>query len=204
MQWEIFAASVAQQGRPNEDSFFINRAPVFAVLADGAGASGGCARRVVGLFEKLFREGLVEAGKPEMWERWVKVLDSSLLGTAQSTFLAVAANGGNELAGACAGDSRAYVCDEEGTLRFLTDGATKAKLGSGSATLFPIRHALASGETLLLLSDGVWTALNGDMLGKTVVAARSRDFADVPTAIIEAASKTGRRDDMTVICLRAR
>lgn len=201
---EMFGASVAEKaGKVNEDAFLVSHSPAFAVLCDGAGAAGGCAKRVIGLFEKLFREGSEEAGKPETWGRWIKLLDSSLLGTTQSTFLAVAASG-DEIVGACAGDSRAYIVDRNGELRFLSEGASKQRLGSGVATAFPFKHALRPGETLLLLSDGVWTVLNGYALRMAVVVARARNFADMPTLLIERASKTGRTDDMTVVCLRTR
>ena len=102
------------------------------------------------------------------------------------------------------GDSRAYLLDCNGELRILSEGADKRRLGSGSAVAFPITHTQLAGETLLLLSDGVWTVLGGYLLRETVMAARMKNFTDVPTVIIEAAGKNGRSDDMTAVCLRVR
>jgi hypothetical protein len=84
----------------------------------------------------------------------------------------------------------------------LTDGASKFRLGSGKAEAFPIRHALIRGEMLLLLSDGAWTPLVLYPMKKVVHTAMARHFSEVPVAILEAAGKSGRADDMTALTLR--
>jgi serine/threonine protein phosphatase PrpC len=104
--------------------------------------------------------------------------------------------------GACAGDSRAYLMTRNGELRILTAEASKNRLGSGRAEAFPLRHTFASGETLLLLSDGTWTPLNPYLLKKTVVSAMGKHFSEVPLAILVVARKSGRADDMTAVVLR--
>jgi serine/threonine protein phosphatase PrpC len=106
---------------------------MFAALADGAGNSERAAKRVLRLFEKLLNESRPEQiTTAETWTRWVKLLDSSLLGAAQSTFLAIAI-AANELVGVAVGDSRAYLINREGQCRILNEGASKLRLGSGHA-----------------------------------------------------------------------
>lgn len=201
---ECFAATRPQQGRTqNEDAFLIGRGErPFAALADGAGNAERAAKRVLALFEKLLGEAtLDEITIPETWTKWVKLLDSSLLGGTQSTFVAVAF-AGKEAVGTCVGDSRAYLINREGQCRIVTDGAAKHRLGSGQAQPFPVRLTLGPGEILLLLSDGAWTPLNLYALQKVVVSAAMKHFSDVPAEILDAAGRTGRADDQTCVALR--
>src|SRR5271154_391406 len=107
---ECFAATRPQQGRAqNEDAFLIGRGErPFATLCDGAGNAERAAKRVLTLFEKLLAEATLEQiFDPATWIKSVKLLDSSLLGGSQSTFVGVAVVKGS-VVGACAGDSRAY------------------------------------------------------------------------------------------------
>ncbi len=204
MRVEIFAATRPQQGRAqNEDAFLIGRGErPFVALCDGAGNAERAAKRVLALFERLFAESTAEQVlDPAVWSKWVKLLDSSLLGGAQSTFVAVAI-AGSEAVGACAGDSRAYLINREGQCRILTDGIPKQRLGSGQAQAFPIRVKIGSGDFLLLLSDGAWTPLTTYTLQRTVVSAAAGHFSDVPGAILDAAGPAGRADDMTAVALR--
>jgi serine/threonine protein phosphatase PrpC len=204
MKIECYAASRPQQGRTaNEDAFLIGReTPSFAGLCDGAGNAQQAAKRVLALFEKLFREAsLQEVLAPDCWQRWVKLLDSSLLGGTQSTFLAVAVLDGNAV-GTCVGDSRAYTLHRDGECRIVTEAAAKFRLGSGKAESFFVRQPLAPGDMLLMLSDGAWTPLSPYLLRKAVLAALPKGFAEVPSAILDAAGRTGRLDDMTAIAMR--
>jgi hypothetical protein len=201
---ESYGASRPQQGRTqNEDAFLIGRGErLFAALADGAGNAERAAKRVLTLFEKLLNEATPEQIKEAgTWAKWVKLLDSSLLGGAQSTFLAVAIVG-NEAVGACDGDSRAYLVNRDGQCRIVTEGASKQRLGSGAALPLPIRLTLAAGDILLLLSDGAWTPLNLYTLQKVVVSAALKHFSEMPGAILDAAGRTGRADDQTYVALR--
>jgi serine/threonine protein phosphatase PrpC len=201
---ECFAATCPQQGRTlNEDAFLIGRGErTFAALCDGADNAEQAARRVLRLFERLFNEStpeqMAEAGT---WTRWVKLLDSSLLGGAQSTFLVVAF-AANEAVGVAVGDSRAYLINREGQCRIVNQGPSKHLLGSGQAHPFLIRLTLSAGDIVLLLSGGAWTPLNLDLLQKTVVSAALKHFSEVPAAILEATGPTGRADDMTAVALR--
>jgi serine/threonine protein phosphatase PrpC len=201
---EIYGATRAQQGKTqNEDAFLIGREHgCYAVLCDGAGNAERAAKRALRQFEALLKDaGIEQARTPENWTKWVRLLDSSLAGGAQSTFVAVAFFGA-EYFGACAGDSRAYLFTRDGDLRILTDSASKQRLGSGSAQAFPIQGSLASGDILLLLSDGAWTPLGLFPLKKAIVSAAGKHFSEVPQAILDAAGRGGRADDMTAVAAR--
>jgi serine/threonine protein phosphatase PrpC len=201
---ECFAASRTQQGRSqNEDAFLAKMGDrPFAVLADGSGNAERAAKRVIATFEKLLIAATPEQiADTETWNKWVKLLDSSLLGAAQSTFVA-ATFFSNEVIGTCAGDSRAYLLNRDGQCKIITDGANKQRLGSGLAQPLPFRFLLNPGEIFLLLSDGAWTPLSLYALQKTIVTAALKHFSEVPAAILDAAGKSGRADDMTAIALR--
>ena len=202
----IFAATKTQQGKTaNEDAFLIEHAPVpVAALCDGAGNAQQAAKRVLTLFKKFVGEATNEQLLDHAaWTKWVKLLDSSLLGGNQSTFVAIAIINGIAV-GSCTGDSRAYLLNRDGELRILTDGATKFRLGSGKAEAFPIHQQLSPGETIMLLSDGAWTPLGLYGLKKAVQSTIGRHFSEVPVSILEAAGKSGRLDDMTAIAIRVR
>ena len=201
---ECFAATRPQQGRIlNEDAFLIGRGErPFAALCDGAGNAGQTAGRVLRLFEKMLNESTPEQiTAAETWTRWVNLLDSSLLGRAQSTFLAVAL-AANEAVGVAVGDSRAYLINRGGQCRIVNKGASKQLLGSGQAHPYLIRLTLSAGDIVLLLSDGAWTPLNLHLLHKTVVSATLKHFSEVPAAVLDAAGPTGRADDMTAVAVR--
>jgi serine/threonine protein phosphatase PrpC len=201
---ECYGSTIPQQGKSsNEDAFLVGYGPIpCAVLCDGAGNAQLAAKRALALFEKLLAEANAEQVQdPATWSAWIKLLDSSLLGGNQSTFVGLAVVEGVAV-GACAGDSKAYLLTRDGELRILTDGASKSRLGSGKAEAFPIRHALSPGEIFLLLSDGAWTPLSLYALKTVVQGTMARHFSEVSTAIIEAAGRTGRADDMTAVTLR--
>ena len=124
-----------------------------------------------------------------------------MLGGAESTFVGVAVVK-SAAVGACVGDSRAYFVNRDGDCQLITEGASKFRLGSGRAEAFPIRQPLASGEVLLLLSDGAWMPLGPYRLKTAVTSALALHFSDVPGAILQAAGRSGRADDMTAVALR--
>jgi hypothetical protein len=102
---ECCAATRPQQGHSqNEDAFLIGRGDrPFAALCDGAGNAERAAKRVLALFEKLLNEATPDqVTAAETWTKWIKLLDSSLLGAPQSTFLVVAF-AANEAVGVCVG-----------------------------------------------------------------------------------------------------
>jgi serine/threonine protein phosphatase PrpC len=201
---ECYGASRTQQGRSiNEDAFLIGREGVpFAALCDGAGNALQAAKRVLTLFENLLRNARPDQlSDAATWQSWVRLLDSSLLGGTQSTFVGIAVVE-SVATGACAGDSRAYLVSREGECRILTEGASKFRLGSGQASAFPICQTLAPGDFLLLLSDGAWTPLSPYLLKKAALSVIGRHFSEVPQAILDAAGRTGRADDMTAVAVR--
>jgi serine/threonine protein phosphatase PrpC len=187
----------------NEDAFTIHHAPVpYAAVADGAGNAERAAKRVLTLFAKLFGEALPgDASKAETWAKWIRLLDSALQGGTQSTFIAVAVIDGVAV-GACVGDSKAYVVNRDGECSVLTEGAAKARLGSGRAEAFEINRTLAPGDTLLLLSDGAWTPLGPYLIKKAVVGNIGKHFSELPAAVLDIAGRTGRADDMTCVAVR--
>lgn len=171
-------------------------------LCDGAGNAQLAAKRVLALFEKLVGSASVEELRDAAsWKSWAKLLDSSLLGGAQSTFISVAVVG-QIATGVCVGDSRAYLIHRDGRCQILTEGAAKQRLGSGAIHPCPLRLSLNPRELLLLMSDGAWTPLSLGLLQRTVMGAAVRHFTEVPGAILDVAGRAGRADDMTAVTLR--
>lgn len=201
---EIYAATRAQDGRPgNEDAFLLGRGEVpYAALCDGSGNAQQAARRVLGLLEAWLKDATTDdLARFQVWEHWCHLLDSALLGSAQSTFLAVAFLG-RRIVGTCAGDSRLYRVTPDGQVAILTEEASKFRLGSGKVAPFPIHHRVRSGDVLLLMSDGAWTPLGLTSIQRVVAKARSRHLSEMPSTLLEEAGKHGRADDMTVVVAR--
>jgi serine/threonine protein phosphatase PrpC len=204
MRIEIYAATRTQQGRSqNEDAFVIGRdAAQYLVLCDGAGNAERAAKRAIKQFETLLKDaGAGQARTPECWSRWIRLLDSGFAGGAQTTFLA-AIFFEAEYFGACAGDSRAYLFTRHGDLRILTDAARKNRLGSGEAQAYFFHSTLSSGDILLFLTDGAWTPLGLPLLKRAVLSSVGKHFSELPQAILDAAGRTGRADDMTALVAR--
>jgi serine/threonine protein phosphatase PrpC len=87
-------------------------------------------------------------------------------------------------------------------LRLLTGSASKARLGSGETEPSVLRATLAARDVLLLVSDGAWTPLGSSGIERAVRSTLMQPFADVPSAVLDAASRLGRADDMTAVALR--
>jgi len=206
MNIECYGATRPQEGRSsNEDAFLVasNTTPL-AALCDGAGNAEQAAKKVIRLLQKLFEESETEdLSRFPTWASWVRVLDSSLLGGTQSTVVAVAIVG-DRAVGACAGDSRAYLIDKEGICTILTEQTCKFRLGSGKVEASPIHVRLQPRDVLLLMSDGAWSPMSPFQISRAVVGAALKHFAEVPQAVLDAASRTGRADDMTAVALRVR
>jgi serine/threonine protein phosphatase PrpC len=203
---ECFGQSQAQDGRSqtlNQDAFVIGHQPVpWAAVSDGAGNAQSTARRALGLLETWMRDvSLGQLLRDETWRRWARSLDSALLGGPEATLVAVSVVG-DELIGVCAGDSRAYVVVLEGPLRCLAGAGPKRRLGSGESTPVVFRERLALRDVLLLVSDGAWAPLGLAGLERAVRAMGTRPFAETPGAVLDAAGRRGRGDDMTAVALR--
>jgi serine/threonine protein phosphatase PrpC len=202
---EIYASSRPQDGRTsNEDAFLIGRSPVpHAALCDGSGAAGQVAKRALKTFEIQIGQATVEEiERFPTWANWARLLDSSLLGGAQSTFVAVAILNGR-IVGTCAGDSRLYHLPFEGEIQILTEDASKSRLGSGKVDPTPIHRPIKHGDMLLLMSDGAWTPLNLSTLKRLQGRAACMHFSEFPALLLDEAGKHGRADDMTVVAIRA-
>lgn len=203
MSTEIYSFSLVQEGHTHsEDAMLITRTPIPVVaLCDGSGNAERVAKRALSFLSCLLKEATIEQmASPNSWVGWVKSLDSALLGGPQSTLLvAVIADG--MAFGVCCGDSRAYYLDLESQISILTDGAPKYRLGSGMASAFFFQKKV-SGGMLLLMSDGAWTPLSPYVIRQTTVKAAINHRSEVPAALLKAASRAGRADDMSVICVR--
>lgn len=203
MRFECYGASRPKAGRAfNEDAFLIDHGHIpFAALCDGAGNAEQAAKRVLTQFQKLFKEtSLAKILIDATWCKWIKLLDSLLLGGAQSTFLAATVVG-NQVVGAYAGDSWAYFIND-GTCTILTGKGSTPRLGSGKAVSTPFRINLKQRNVMLLMSDGAWTPLNPYLIQKAAARVVMEHFPDLPQVILDAAERTGRLDDMTAIALR--
>ena len=84
-------------------------------------------------------------------------MDAALLGGPQTTFVGVGVVE-DQLFGAYAGDSRAYLVGEHGC-QVLTE-ASSPRLGSGRVEPQPIHTRLAPRDVVVLMSDGAWTPLS--------------------------------------------
>lgn len=204
MKIECCTASLTQEGRKvNEDAWLLLRGePLCAALCDGAGDARRAAKRTLQTFEKYFKQATQEEIVTfPTWSRWVKLLDSSLLGGDQSTFIAVAVLEGR-IVGTCVGDSRLYKVNRDGEISIPSEGAAKFRLGSGRVQPFPLHLPITRGDILLLMSDGAWTPLNLYALKKVVTRSATGHFSELASNILEAAGKAGRIDDMTVLALK--
>jgi serine/threonine protein phosphatase PrpC len=206
---ECFGSTRVQSGRlANEDALVIEKEPVpHAAIFDGAGNAEQAAHRVARFFKTLVRDQIAGIGDAQTWARWVRLMDSQLLGGSQSTFVGVAVPNAEDcdIIGAYAGNSRAYIVGEDG-VKLVTAEISMGRLGSGHAQAKTFSLKLRPYDVALLMSDGAWGAYGSTyLLRKTVMSALGRHFSEVPQAILDGAAPTGEpADDMTVIALRQR
>jgi serine/threonine protein phosphatase PrpC len=205
---ECYGASLPQVGhKANEDAFVIGQDPVpYAAVFDGTGMAEKSAQVAARNFKLQIKDQQEKVTNPLAWAGWVKLMDSHLLGLAQSTFVGVAVTheATGSIIGAYAGDSRAYVFGEKGAT-LLTPSNSPRRLGSGLVKPGTFTLALGQYDILLLMSDGAWTPLGSPyLMRKTVMGAVGKHFSEVPQAILDVAQRTGRWDDMTVVALRCR
>lgn len=201
---ECYASSLKQNGySANEDAFIVIREPVPVVaVCDGAGNAEQAARKTLKLFQLWLRDvSSTQILESETWIKWVKMLDSALLGGSESTFLAAAVLN-EQIIGVSAGDSRAYMVGSDGGCRFLTASSNKMRLGSGEVKPFIFSLTPKHKDIVLLMTDGAWTPLSPYLIERTTRKAALEHFSEVPVALLNAASKIGRWDDMTVVALR--
>jgi serine/threonine protein phosphatase PrpC len=192
----IYAASIAQPGRPNEDAFFVGRladAPLAAVF-DGQGNAEGAAKKAARQLERLY----TESGGRLDWTRNAKLLDSHLLGANKSTMVAVSLV--EDAISLCAvGDSRAYLV-RDGQANILTVGAGKQQLGSGAIQPLIKQFGAQDRDLILLMTDGAWTRFSLYQLAQTVMK-NLANLPELPNSTLKQAAKGGVCDDMTVVAI---
>jgi hypothetical protein len=107
---ECYGASRPQDGQKwNEDAFIIGRDPVpYTAVFDGARIAEKAAQVVVRFFKALIKDEAEKVSDPSVWIKWVRLMDSHIMGMAQSTFVGVAITDekNGSVVGAYAGDSR--------------------------------------------------------------------------------------------------
>jgi len=226
------ASDTGRERRANEDSY-LARSPVF-VVADGMGGAragevasrtavelfaGGLDERITAPEERLARR--VQDANERIHE--LSRADSRRAG--MGTTLTAVHVGGEELAIAHVGDSRAY-CLRDGVLSMLTEDHSlvgelvrQGKLTEQEAEEHPQRSIITralgpepvvlvdtmtvrarAGDVYLLCSDGLTSMLGDDRLRQLLVGARTLEQAGVD--LIAAANQAGGRDNITVILFR--
>jgi len=195
----IYAASVPQPGRPNEDCFFIGRiagAPLAAAF-DGQGNAEGAARKAARQLDRLYTES---QGRLD-WMKAARLLDSHLLGANKSTMVA-ASLAGDALSICAVGDSRAYLV-RDGQANILTEGASKQQLGSGSVRPLTTQFGAQDRDVVLLMTDGAWIRFSLYQLSQTVMK-NLMSLPELPNSILKQVAKGGICDDMTVVAIVVR
>jgi serine/threonine protein phosphatase PrpC len=206
MNAECYGSSRPQEGRQqtlNQDGFLIGRSPIpWAAVCDGAGNAQSVARRALLLLKARIDEASLAALlRDDTWIEFVESIDRLLTGGPETTIVTAAVIG-DQLVGVSAGNSRAYLVPFERPVRILTSSAPGARLGSGDAEGRSFTGTLAPRDILLLLSDGAWTPLGTAGIERSVRSMTMKAFVDLPAAVLDAASKHGRTDDMTAVALR--
>jgi serine/threonine protein phosphatase PrpC len=195
----IYAASVPQPGRPNEDAFFVGRlagAPLAAVF-DGQGSAEGAAKKAARQLERLYTES---RGRLD-WTRTAQLLNSHLLGANKSTMVAASVAG--DVMSLCAvGDSRAYLV-RNCQANILTEGSSKQQLGSGAIQPLIKQFGAQDRDLILLMTDGAWTRFSLHLLAQTVMK-NLMTLPELPNSILKQAAKGGVCDDMTVVAIVVR
>lgn len=172
-----------------------------AAVADGAGRASLCAGRTLRDFGRQVGSGALDVSRFPAWRPWLTAVDAGFAGGPQTTFVGIAVVD-DRIAGASAGDSRAFLVSEHGC-RLVTTSRSP-RLGSGKALPAPIHEAIASRDVVLLMSDGAWGPLRPSAIFRTVAAHATRHFAELPGALLDLPEANGRSDEMTNVAIRAR
>jgi hypothetical protein len=195
---DAFGRTLANDdGHPNEDAFLIGRKngkAFWAAVADGSGRAGGLATRLLHQMSSTIQPDILSAALGGL----LKSLDAQLVGGPQST-LAMVLGRENMAILAWAGDSRILHLDNEGSLTLVS--SSNNRLGSGVVVPGLALRSALPGSMFLLVSDGTWGGIGG-MAGLHRALAQTRPHAsDLPSIILQAASKHGRPDDMTCVVI---
>jgi protein phosphatase len=226
------ASDTGRERRANEDSY-LARSPVF-VVADGMGGAraGEVASRTA---VELFASGLDEriSAPEDRLARRVQEANERIHALSREdsrragmgTTLTAVHVGGDELAIAHVGDSRAY-CLRDGVLTMLTEDHSlvgelvrQGKLTEQEAEEHPQRSIITralgpepvvlvdtmtvrarGGDVFLLCSDGLTSMLGDERLRQVLLGAPTLEQA--AGDLIAAANAAGGRDNITVVLLR--
>lgn len=156
------------------------------------------ADRLTKAFAQQVEGGRLDLDRFPAWSRWLTDAAHTFEDGRTPAFVGVALPG-DRLFGACAGHARAYLVNEAGCHVLHDDAAPRL---DAAFDVRPIHLPLTRDDTVVLLSDGAWHPLPPAVLHRLVMAARLEAFADLPTRLLEAASRHGRIDDMTAVALR--
>lgn len=213
----------------NEDSLFCDPNSNFFLLADGMGgnARGDLASRLsIDVLKKSLHDGVppeeaVMAAHHKIITEAKK--DASLTGMATTLVVAILKH--TKLAIYWVGDSRAYLYrgktltqvsrDHSYYQYLLRKGIPEAEakvhkksnvvvqsLGLGNPKAELYSDDMLPGDILLLCSDGLTNELGNDRIASELQSASSMQSA--ADALIEKALEAGGRDNISVICARAR
>src|SRR3954452_6441807 len=225
------ATDPGRQRRGNEDAFFV-RPPFFAV-ADGMG--GHQAGEVVsGIAVEIFERSMPADGAPEERlaaaartanERIHELSRADRERAGMGTTITAAHVGGDEVAIAHVGDSRAYRI-REGVLEPLTRDHSlvqalidQGRLSEEEAAHHPQRSIITralgpepsvevetrtyraqAGDVFLLCSDGLTSMVDDETIARIVAAAPS--LSEGAGRLVDAANAAGGRDNITVVLFR--
>lgn len=193
---EAFGKSLPNDdGNSNEDAFIIGRANgkvLWTAVADGSGRAGGIAQRLLQQVTSTMKPRILSSTVGGLLKR----LDAQLEGGPQST-LALVLNRGNSALLAWAGDTRILHLDHEGGLTLVS--TPNNRLGSGVVVPGLALRSALPGSMFMLLSDGTWSGLGGMAGLKRALALRRSHPSDLPSLILQVASKCGCPDDMTCV-----
>jgi serine/threonine protein phosphatase PrpC len=225
------ATDPGRQRRGNEDAFFVG--PPFFAVADGMG--GHQAGEVAsGIAVEIFERAMPADGPPEERlaaaartanERIHELSRSDRGRAGMGTTITAAHVGGDEVAIAHVGDSRAYRA-RDGVLEPLTRDHSlvqalidQGRLSEEEAARHPQRSVITRalgpepsvevetrtyrarpGDVFLLCSDGLTAMVDDETIARIVAAAPS--LSEAAQGLVDAANMAGGRDNITVVLFR--
>jgi serine/threonine protein phosphatase PrpC len=134
------------------------------------------------------------------WCSIVRSIDRVLAGGPQTTIVACALVG-DHLIGVVAGDSRIYHVALDGVTLQLAASASKVRAGSGDVAPLTFHWTVCPKDTIVLCSDGLWTAIGRTGIDSVVRSWTTKPAADLPTALLDAV-RGAPADDCTVVTMR--
>lgn len=231
------STDVGRRRRANEDCFAIVSELGLYLVADGMGGhSAGQVASRLAVESAVAALGDLESATATPTERLriaVAAANRAIFTTAQEkseltgmgTTLVALLAGGQRIALAHVGDSRAYLV-RGGRIRQLTDDHSlvaelvrRHEISAQDALMHPQRHvltralgvrrrvevdliemALAGGDVLVLCSDGLTGPVRDEEIANEV--GRSHDLEEVCGRLVDLANSRGGDDNITVVCVR--